>query len=749
MRLFNGATERMSSWRFVRGVPAGRAAVTLALFLSFVASSSGQPLDPACASAEDCFRAALARPRANGNGDAAARLQQLELVRERYPGSIWAKRAGLAAGLLLLDKAPAESFNYFRIAQREMPVLEDYARLWLGEALLKEGDARTAADIFEFLPEAVPDSLLLTRVAYRTGESWYKVGRCDKAVPPLLRAVGLGPVDPAAPGALLSVADCHLRDRRPEGLAALKQVWTRYPQTPEAKEAERRLGQAAGEAGWRPGAEDYYGRAQAFMALALHEEAAGDLQKFLAAAPGDPRRNEVRLKLGIALVRLKRYEQAQQVFKSLAEESGTEAGEAAVWLARVYLRLGDGERLVALSQAARQALTPDQKASVLLLVGSWYEDQARFDEALAIYRKILQLDVNGLKADAQWRIGWIHYQTGRYAEAAENLLDLRKKDDIQVAPKAQYWAARSLERLKDRKAADLYLQLCRSYPLTYYCQLVRLRADPAQPVPASVDPVSAGARAGEDSRGTILLDIHYQRALELKLLGMDQEAAREWAFLAERYARDRMVLADLSALLNQSGATSQALRLARVYFRDGLERGGEAVPLALWSVAYPTVHLPTIRAQVSDGLDPYLVAAIIREESQYDPRAVSRVGAIGLMQVMPATAQTLLRRQGAPDVTREELFDQETNIRVGARYLGQLLQQFSGNVVLAVAAYNAGPQAVTGWAAKQAGKEPDEFVELIPYQETRQYVKRVLRSYREYRRLGGASCPVRFLDRSC
>lgn len=748
MRLFNGfATERMSPLRLVRGVVAGCVGAVLGFSIIFVATSIGQPLDPACNTPEDCFRAALAKPR--GNGDSAARLQQLELVRERYPDSVWAKRAGLAAGLLLLDKAPSESFNYFRMAQREMPVLEDYARFWLGEALLREGDARTAADIFEYIPEAMPDSLLLTRVAYRTGESWYKMGRCDKAVPPLQRALALGPQEPAAPGALLNIAECHLRDRRADGQAALKQVWTRYPQTPEAKEAERRLIQAGGEAGWRPGAEDYYSRAQAFMTLALHEEAVGDLQKFLAAAPNDPRRNEIRLKLGTALVRLKRYEQAQQVFKGLAEGSGTEAGEAAVWLARVYLRLGDGERLVALSQAGPPSLTLDQKASLFLLSGSWYEDQARFDEALATYRKILHLDVNGQKADAQWRIGWIHYQTGRYAEAAGTLLELQKKDDIQVAPKAQYWAARSLERLKDRKAAELYLQLCRSYPLTYYCQLVQLRADPSQPVPASVDAAASAAARGEDSRSTILLDIHYQRASELKLLGMDQEAAREWAFLAERYARDRMILADLSALLNQSGATSQALRLARVYFRDGLERGGEAVPLALWSVAYPTIHLPTIRAQVGDGLDPYLVAAIIREESQYDPRAVSRVGAIGLMQVMPATAQTLLRRQGAPEVTREELFDQETNIRVGARYLGQLLQQFSGNVVLAVAAYNAGPQAVNGWAAKHEGKEPDEFVELIPYQETRQYVKRVLRSYREYRRLGGAACLARLLDKSC
>ncbi|MEK6618706.1 MAG: transglycosylase SLT domain-containing protein, partial [Nitrospirota bacterium] len=100
-------------------------------------------------------------------------------------------------------------------------------------------------------------------------------------------------------------------------------------------------------------------------------------------------------------------------------------------------------------------------------------------------------------------------------------------------------------------------------------------------------------------------------------------------------------------------------------------------------------------------------------------------------------------------VMRDELFDQETNIRVGIGYLQQLLQQFSGNVMLAVAAYNAGPSAVSAWMLKNGDKEPDEFVELITYQETRQYVKRVLRSYREYHRLGRGTCEARSLDKVC
>lgn len=746
----------MSHRRFLGGAQVSWLPAALASVLVCVVPTPtpAQPQDQTCDQPEDCYRAAFAKlpVAADTASQDAARLQRLAEVRERFPDSIWAKRASLAAGLLVLDRDPAGALSQFTALQRDLPAIEDYIRLWMGEALLKSGEAREAALQFERVGEAVPDSLLGPRVAYRAGEAWYRAGQCAKAAELLARAVLLGPQEPAAPGAWLNLAECHLKEgRTADSQAALRQLWIRYPQTQEAKEAARRLAQASGAA-WHPTADDLYNRSLSFLALALHEEAVADLQKFLAGAPQDARRGEARLKLGTSLVRLKRYDQAKHWFKTLADEGLPESDEATVWLARVYLRLNDGPRLLALASAPlRQGLALDRKAAIYLVVGSWQDDQGRSDEALATYRKVVQLgDASGQRGEALWRIGWIQYRAGRYGQAVDTLRELLKsKDDPLAAPKALYWTARSLERNRDVAAADAYLQLCRSYPYTYYCQLAQLRADPAMAAPAVAEGVPADGRTGDDRRDSVLRDIHYQRAVELKLLGLDQEAAKEWASLPERYARDRAALAELSSLLNQAGAAHQALRLARVYFRDGIERGGEPVPLPLWSVAYPTLYLPTIRLHAGATVDPYLVAAIIREESQYDPRALSRVGAVGLMQVMPVTAQQVAKKQGFPEVDRDGLFDQETNIRVGARYVEQLLQQFDGNLIQTVAAYNAGPQAVSGWIAKFNGREPDEWVESIPYQETRQYVKRVLRSYREYHRLGGSVCSVRFLDKAC
>jgi soluble lytic murein transglycosylase len=704
-----------------------------------------------CEAAEDCFRLALAPDptAASAEERLARKLARLQRLMERHAGSVWARRANLLTGVLLIERQPADALTYLRAAQRDFPLLEDYVRLWIGEALLMAGDVSAAASFLEIIPEFVPDTLLGSRVAYRAGDAWFRAGQCAYAVDPLTRAVAQEPQDPAAARALLMLAECQARDNRsPDSSVTLRQIWTRYPQTPEADEAEKRLSQRPDGRPWEPTPDERYARASALASAALNDEAVGELKTFLASAPGHPKRDEAKFKLGLALARLKRYDQAKVAFQELAAGGPSgEANEAAVWLARSYLRLGEGDRLLSLRQAyPKLALTPEQQAAILLALGTWYDDQNQPDQAITQYRHIVQLgDQTEQRAEALWRIGWIHYRTGRYQDSVNTLQELVAiKEDPANNPQALYWTARARERLQDATAAELYQALCRKYAWTYYCQLTRSRLDvpPPELANGAPDPENGNGRSG------IAQDMHYRRAVELRALGLEQETGREVAWVLDRYGRNRTALVELITRLSEAGGYHQGLRLARLHFRDGLERGLEPVQPSLWSVAYPTVYLPAIRALSSARLDPYLAAAIIREESQYDARAVSRVGAIGLMQLMPATAQSVAQRNGGT-VARDDLFDYETNIRYGVRYLEQLLGQFNGNLVHAVAAYNAGPPVVASWIQKFGDKEPDEFVELIPYQETRQYVRRVLRSYREYRRLAGETCALRSLDKAC
>jgi soluble lytic murein transglycosylase len=720
-----------------------------------------------CGSPEECFAAAVWPKERLGNiltkdQVLALKLERLRRVMEQFPDSLWAKRAGLLSGVMLIDKNPASALPYLRTAQQEFPILGDYIRLWMGEAQLRQGEAKEAALAFGGISRSMPDSNLLSLVALRAGESWYQASSCPEAVAWLTKAVSLNDKDAGASQAWLRLADCHLRNgQQAEAREALKKLWVKFPQTKEAKEAEALLATNIGGESWTPQPDDIFARAQVFLGQALHAEAIDELKRFLAGEPSASRRAEAKLKRGIAQVRLKLYDQARETFQELAGEQTANSDEAVVWLARVYLRQGLGEKLLELSRAAvKRSLSPEQKGQVNLFAGIWLEDQAQFDEAIAKYRQVTRFgEPASQRAEAQWREGWVLYRTGRYPEAIGVWQQIVDQRDSEFEPQALYWIARSYGRNGRAKSRDLFQVLCKRYPYTYYCQLAQGRTDLSiiatsetaktleEPVavavadPSPVDTDQEPVRQDE-RRKEVEQQPAYQRAVELRTLGLEQDAARELTALTDRYSQDPNVLTTLSMLLNEVGAYHHALRLVRTRFRDRLERTGGSVADGLWSVAYPTGLLRTIKAQGVEGVDPFLVAAIIREESQYDRRAVSRVGAIGLMQIMPATANAVAQRHRLPGVVREDLFDQDTNIQIGVRYVQQLLTQFSGNVVQTIAAYNAGPIAVESWATVYRGRSEDEFVELIPFQETRQYVKRVLRSYKEYIRLAGAAKPV-------
>lgn len=773
-------TDRLSC-RLTRraGITLGRAALFVVVtgFVSPFSAYSAQAVSTdlqqtdRCEAAEDCFTTAV-RPRERVGASltkdqaAALKLERLRQVMERFPTSPWAKRAGLLSGVMLIDRHPAEALSYLQAAQRDFPVIEDYIRYWVGEALLSLGDAKEAALAFESVSQAVPDTNLLPQAVLRAGEAWYQASSCPEAIDRLTRAVALGrnEKDPGIAQAWLRLADCYLRvGRAAEGKEALVKVWVAFPQTKEAKQAESLLAAGIGGESWIPKPEDFYARAQVLLGQALHKEAIEELKRFLAKDPPVSLRSEAKLKLGIAQVRLKLYEQARETFQELAGGRTTHSGEATVWLARVYLRQGLGDKLLDLSRKiAKRSLSAEQKGQINLFAGIWLEDQAQFEEAIAQYRQVAQTgEPAAQRTEARWRQGWVLYRIGRYQAAIDVWRSIVERPNGEWEPQVLYWIARACGHVGNSSAQETFQLLCNRYPYTYYCQLAQGRAgisamastdqerrpEEAAVLPASLPSASSdrGQISGqnETSRSEIERQPAYRRAAELRVLGLEQDAVRELTALTDAYGNDAAAVASLSVLLSETGAHHHALRLVRSRFRDRLERGGGAIlEDGLWNAAYPTGLISTINMQGVDGVDPFLVAAIIREESQYDWRAVSRVGAIGLMQVMPATANEVAQRHRLPDVTRDDLFDQETNIRIGVRYIGQLFARFSGNLVHAVAAYNAGPIAVESWVVAYRGRSDDEFVELIPFQETRQYVKRVLRSYREYVRLNGLQKPV-------
>jgi soluble lytic murein transglycosylase len=159
-----------------------------------------------------------------------------------------------------------------------------------------------------------------------------------------------------------------------------------------------------------------------------------------------------------------------------------------------------------------------------------------------------------------------------------------------------------------------------------------------------------------------------------------------------------------------------------------------AIPLAYWRILFPEPWWGTIKTEsAKNHLDPYLVASLIRQESEFNPSAVSRANAYGLMQMLPSVGKAMAQAEGMGHFETFQLLDPDTNIRLGTRYLRQTLDRFGGVTEYALAAYNAGGERVVGWQAAGPYQGIDEFVESIPFTETREYVQSILRNVETYR----------------
>ena len=222
--------------------------------------------------------------------------------------------------------------------------------------------------------------------------------------------------------------------------------------------------------------------------------------------------------------------------------------------------------------------------------------------------------------------------------------------------------------------------------------------------------------------------------------GLNEAARDELESWVRTKGLDRADRVSASRFLHEVGEHPRGVRIVVDGFGGALEQGIDPEWLDAWHQAWPRPFETLVQQATQEfGSDPALVYAVMREESTYQPSAESPAGALGLMQIIPPTADRIAQSLGVASFKRENLFDPDTNIRFGAYYLKDLLARFEGSSPLAIAAYNAGPEAVTEWRTRDGVLAHDAFVESVPYGETRRYLRRVLRSYRMYHVLYGES----------
>jgi soluble lytic murein transglycosylase len=326
-----------------------------------------------------------------------------------------------------------------------------------------------------------------------------------------------------------------------------------------------------------------------------------------------------------------------------------------------------------------------------------------------------------------------------------------------------YWQGRSFEQLQDQQAAiGVYQQLTTSAPDTYYglqarkrlrALNVRVQTERHHPDRQPEFP-ELFSRLQQTLKPLLYQDmfLHIRKAFELHEVQLQEYAQKElaWAesLLQERLDPKRSPKAMIFGYYTLARCYAQideylsAIQIVMKIESFSQETKAATLPYGVAHLKYPLHYWELIEQYAQkNALDPFLVAGVIRQESAYNPKALSYANARGLMQVIPETGRRVARQLGLKKYTTARLYDPETNIAIGTKYLAGLLEQFDGNLYRALAGYNAGPAATTKWWPEKGEVDHEEVVENITYRATRSYIKRVLRNQYNYQAIYGEQSP--------
>lgn len=314
-----------------------------------------------------------------------------------------------------------------------------------------------------------------------------------------------------------------------------------------------------------------------------------------------------------------------------------------------------------------------------------------------------------------------------------------------------------LGRLSERKAdfasaRACYERITETFPNTYYAVVARQRMDDTKVKAATASPAMAELLTGIAWPGAPefpsfvpgkLAQSRIDRAQLLQLAELGDLAENEMKFGGRNDGEQENVYAlELAKMAAARGAKDQAIRYIKSYAPGYLYTPLDQAPVEFWQLAFPIPYRQPIEQYSRDqGLDPFVVAALIRQESEFNAKVISHANAYGLMQLLPATGRELSRRLRLGKFSTSQLLVADRNVRLGTYFFHNLLNSYDGQVEIALASYNAGPGRANMWRTWGPFREQAEFIEAVPFHETRGYIQIVLRNADVYRRLYSGRLP--------
>ena len=675
--------------------------------------------------------------------------QQLATLRtpEAYAGvAAYARRNGgeaaaaayLALGhAYLLDHRYADAVANLRLARQAGDELADYADFLSAEANQSAGENQAAEAVLHGFADRYPDSIFNKRVPEREAEVLLALNRPADA----RKALAEGEETEAAerPGFKLAEGQVALALGETAPAEQLfKSLLVEHPLSDQAQTALARLKQMGAESSLTVA--ELRSLADAYYDAGRYSEAA-EQYRALERMPGlgESARNGFAVAEADCDLKLKRLTAARaEALPDTSDESGARRLELLMELARDRDSTDDQRRIVA-EMETRFPRSPWLEQA-LFSSGNMYLLRRDYASAAEYYLDLASRFPEGKKAaSAHWRGGWLNYRQANYSEAARIFDEqIRLYPAATESVSALYWRGRLHETLDHNTAmaAADYRLILRSYPHYFYAQMARERlAALGNTVPAEEAQPDHSQTVAEPPLVESFPEAcpHLAKARLLANVGLNEYIADE--IKADPDASSSGSLAE-AQIYSSYGETSLALRTLKRALPNSASAPLQSIPLVYWKILFPEPEAwwETIQSESSKNhLDPYLVASLIRQESEFNPMAISGANAYGLMQLLPSVGRKMAREENMEHFETFQLLNPEVNIRLGTRYLKQMLDRFGGVEAYALAAYNAGDTRVVDWQAAGGPYQGlDEFVESIPFTETRDYVQAILRNKEMY-----------------
>jgi soluble lytic murein transglycosylase len=633
---------------------------------------------------------------------------------------------------------------HLKAVQPKLPKLGDYIAYYLGASKAQLADYPGAVRELESMrsftsplsPLSAKATLLEAQARVQTGDTAgaIRILRTD------FDAL------PQPDGAMALAQAYEAQGEKMQAATLYQRAYFEYPATQTAvlaAAAIERLKNALGADYPPPVPSEMLERGAQWLRAKEYAKAKEEFQILISQLTG-LERDQANVRIGAADFHMGDYRAARQHLEKLKLAHSEADAERMYYLAECARKLNDDTEMVETVQKMGR-LYPKSvwRLKALVSTGNRFLYSREADKYDPLYRAAYEtFPDDSSTAYCHWKIAWDAYL--KRAGEAEALMreQVKRYPADSKAASALYFLARLAETGGDRAAARAYYdELAAMFPNYYYGVLAfqKLAEPPiaaAAPQPAVaqwLNTVAFPERPDLSNEApTAATKARIERAKLLTAAGFPDWAMLELRFGADTDGQKHLLAVEIA---RNDETVAKSLRHMKMLAPEYLSVPLDRAPKEFWEYLFPMPYRePLVKSAQAQNLDPYLVAGLIRQESEFNPVVISRANAYGLMQLIPSTGRMMAARQGIAFRTNM-LLQPDTSLRLGSTYLRMQIDKWHGNLEQTLAAYNAGPGRVQEWMAGASYREPAEFVESIPFNETRDYVQAVLRNAFIYRRL--------------